>query len=76
MDGESYHDAEHDRCCPDFSCCEAEALWDADTRALYWWAYRVGRRDVMRALQAGATVEMWRRRGYNQLLGRIPSGQN
>lgn len=43
LDGKSKHLSEYltvihddsDRCCPDFSCCYPELLWDLDTRLLF-----------------------------------------
>lgn len=40
--GWSFHDREHDQCCPDFSCCRPELLAPLKTRRLFAQRFRMG----------------------------------
>jgi Fe-S-cluster containining protein len=46
IEGIPKHNQNCDECCPDFSCCNPELLWDRDKREIFAGAYRSGDHKV------------------------------
>lgn len=51
--GRPWHNTVSDECCPDFSCCRPDMMWDANARRVFASADKVTqRRMMMGGLQA------------------------